>query len=190
MRKVAVFCGSNLGVKPLYAEAARRLGRVLVANDIGLVYGGGRLGLLGALADAVIAAGGQVIGVIPAALAQLGVAHEGLSALHTVGSMHERKALMASLAGGFIALPGGLGTLEEYFEMLTWTQLDIHTKPCGLLNVDGYYEDLLRFLDRMADQGFVKPEHRAMVLVEEDPERLVTALRTFRSPRIDKVDRP
>jgi uncharacterized protein (TIGR00730 family) len=185
MKHICVFCGSNLGAQPEYVEAARHLGQVLAARQITLVYGGARVGTMGEIADSVLAAGGHVIGVIPQALADK-VAHPGLSDLRVVPSMHERKALMADLADGFIALPGGLGTFEEFFEVLTWAQLGMHHKPCGLLNVRGYYQPLMDFLDQAVAQRFLKAEHRAMALIDDDPVRLLDQFRTYRPPSINK----
>lgn len=180
MKSVCVFCGSSPGVGPAYAEAARALGRALVRRNLRLVYGGGNIGLMGILADAVLREGGEVIGVIPQALLAKEVAHRGLTQLHVVGSMHERKALMAERSDGFLALPGGYGTLEEFCEVLTWAQLGLHLKPCGLLNVNGYYDRLLQFLGRAVSQGFLRPEHRALVLVGGTPEEVLDLLAAYR----------
>jgi uncharacterized protein (TIGR00730 family) len=174
--RLCVFCGSSFGASPLYADAARELGRRLVRRGIGLVYGGGDVGLMGVVADAVLAAGGPVWGVIPRALADREVAHRQLTSLEIVGSMHERKARMAELADAFLALPGGLGTLDEWFEVWTWAQLGIHAKPLGMLNVAGYFDPLLAFVDRTVDEGFVSPRHRGLVSVDGDPERLLDRL--------------
>lgn len=176
MKSVCVFAGSNSGSRPEYTAVAASLGQALVQRQINLVYGGARLGLMGTLADAVLAAGGHVTGVIPEALVAKEVAHTGLSDLRVVSSMHERKALMAELSDGFIALPGGWGTLEEYFEVLTWGQLGFHTKPCGLLNVEGYFDGLLSFLDHSIDEQFVKRESRSMILVGRAPDELIDLL--------------
>jgi uncharacterized protein (TIGR00730 family) len=186
MRRICVFCGSNAGAKPEYGEAARDLGRVLVDRGLALVYGGGKVGLMGILADAVLAGGGEVVGVIPEALMAREVGHAGLTELHVVASMHERKALMADLADGFIALPGGFGTFEEFCEVLTWSQLGFHPKPCGLLNVAGYYDPLLALFDRAVAEGFVPPPHRALVMEETDPARLLDRFAGFRPPSTDK----
>jgi uncharacterized protein (TIGR00730 family) len=169
MRRVCVFCGSSHGVRPAYSDAARSLG-------LGLVYGGGKVGLMGVVADAVLAAGGDVVGVIPHALMAREIGHAGLTTMHVVDSMHERKALMADAADAFIALPGGVGTFEELFEAITWTQLGLHAKPCGLLNVDGFYDDLLRFLDHAWVEGFIKPETRAIVKASADARELLDLL--------------
>jgi uncharacterized protein (TIGR00730 family) len=155
---------------------------VLAAENIALVYGGGRVGLMGVLADAALEQGGDVIGVIPHALDTKELAHDGLTEMHVVDTMHERKALMADLADGFISLPGGLGTFDESFEILTWAQLGIHAKPCGLLNVGGYFDKLIGFLDHAVEQRFIKPQHRDLVLVEGDPGRLLERMRTYRTP--------
>jgi uncharacterized protein (TIGR00730 family) len=176
MRRVCVFCGSSHGVRPAYSDAARSLGQALVARGLGLVYGGGKVGLMGVVADAVLAAGGDVVGVIPHALMAREIGHAGLTTMHVVDSMHERKALMADAAGAFIALPGGVGTFEELFEAITWTQLGLHAKPCGLLNVDGFYDDLLRFLDHAWVEGFIKPETRAIVKASADARELLDLL--------------
>jgi len=172
---ICVFCGSSPGNDPAYAEAAQKLGRTLAERDTTLVYGGGHVGLMGVVADAALGAGGEVIGVMPRALVDREIGHTGLTKLHVVHSMHERKALMSRLSAGFIALPGGNGTLEEFFEVLTWAQLGEHDKPCGLLNVAGYYDPLLTVFDRMVDRAFLKKEHRELVLVEEDPAALLAA---------------
>ncbi len=177
--RLCVFCGSNAGQDPVYLATARALGEALAANGIDLVYGGASVGLMGAVADAALARGGQVTGVMPQALVDKEIAHRGLSDLRVVGSMHERKALMAELADGFIALPGGLGTFEELFEVWTWAQLGYHRKPCALLNAGGFYDKLTDFLDDVVERGFVKPIHRAMLIVESDPRALIDRLREF-----------
>jgi hypothetical protein len=183
---VCVFAGSSAGARREYRLAAVELGRVLAARGIGLVYGGARVGLMGAVADAVLDNGGRAIGVIPRALVDKEVAHTGLTDLHVVTSMHERKALMADSADGFVALPGGWGTLEEFFETLTWAQLGIHGKPCGLLNVHGYYDGLLSFLEHSIEQGFVRPEYRAMISVSDSPATLLDLLQTSVPPVVKK----
>lgn len=166
------------------------MGQALAAAGIGLVYGGAHVGLMGLLADTVLAAGGEVTGVIPSALEELEIAHRGLTKLHVVGSMHERKALMAELADGFIAMPGGIGTLEEIFEVLTWAQLGMHQKPCGLFEIDGYFTLLLRFLDHTVEQRFMRAEHRDMILLESDPDRLLARFEAYRPPALVKwIDR-
>lgn len=186
MQSVCVFCGSNAGKSEVYAEAARNLARAIVGQGLKLVYGGGNIGLMGVLGEAALAAGGHVIGVTPRSLLEKEVVHTGLTELKVVNSMHERKALMEELADAFIALPGGLGTFEEMFEMLTWAQLGFHRKPCGLLNVAGFYDRLTGFLDHAVDQRFLKPEHRAMLLVESDPAVLVARLKTHQPPAVSK----
>ena len=182
MRRLCVFSGSSSGVSPDYRKAAEDLGRLIAGQGIGLVYGGAAVGLMGAVADAALAAGGEVIGVIPEALVQREVAHNGLNDLRIVGSMHERKQLMADLSDGFIALPGGIGTFEELFEVWTWTQLGTHAKPCALLNVKGFYNHLLAFLDHVIDEAFLKQVHRDMIVVANEPTALLDALKTHRLP--------
>ncbi len=173
IRRLTVFCGSNSGARPEYALAARYLGRTLATRGIGLVYGGSSIGTMGILAGAALEAGGNVIGVIPRLLVEREVALGELPDLRVVESMQERKSLMAELADAFIALPGGIGTLDEFFEMVSWTQLHIQRKPCGLLNVRGYYDRLIEFLDHAVDEEFIKKEHRPIIMVEESPERLL-----------------
>jgi uncharacterized protein (TIGR00730 family) len=179
---VCVFCGSSPGARPAYRDAAEALGRVLAAQGRTLVFGGSNVGLMRAVADAALGAGGRVIGVIPQHLVAHEVAHTGLTDLRTVNSMHERKQLMADLADAFVLLPGGLGSLEEFFEVWTWGQLGLHGKPYGLLNVDGYFDRLLAFLDHAVAERFVREEHRGLVLVDDDPERLLARLDTH-TPR-------
>src|SRR5918999_1249285 len=179
LRRLCVFCGSSPGARPAYGEAAEELGRLLAAEGIGLVYGGGKVGLMGRLADAVLAEGGDAIGVLPEALVEKEIGHAGLSDLRVVGSMHERKALMADLADGFVALPGGLGTVEELFEVYTWAQLGLHRKPCALLDVEGYYDGIARFLAHAVEQRFLREDHRAMLIVERDPRVLLDRLSDF-----------
>jgi len=178
MKNVCVFCGANPGTKPAYIDAARRLGAALGARGLGLVYGGASVGLMGAVADAALASGAQVYGVLPEVLVPREIGHPRLTELYLVGSMHERKAEMAARADAFVALPGGYGTLDELFEMLTWSQLDMHRKPCALLDVDGYYTHLTAFLDHAAAEGLLRPEHRAMLFAEHDAERLLDRLAT------------
>jgi uncharacterized protein (TIGR00730 family) len=185
-KRICVFCGSSPGSRPGYTAAATSLARYLASSKIGIVYGGGRVGLMGALADAALASGGDVIGVIPQSLADKELAHTGLSDLRVVGSMHERKAMMAELADAFIALPGGYGTFEEFCEVLTWTQLGLHRKPCGILNVEGYYDSLLALFDHAQAEQFVSPAHRHMVLSGSDPEALVRNLLEAKLPSADK----
>jgi uncharacterized protein (TIGR00730 family) len=190
MQRICVFCGSNPGANPQYTAAAQRIGAILAHRQLTLVYGGGNVGLMGVVANAVLDAGGEVIGVIPQALADLEVAHTGLPDLRIVGSMHERKALMADLSDGFIALPGGIGTLEEFCEVLTWAQLGMHVKPCGLINVEGYFDHLITFLDHAVRERFFRAEHRAMVLLEEDPDTLLNRFDAYRPPHLEKwIDR-
>jgi uncharacterized protein (TIGR00730 family) len=184
--RLCVFCGSSAGLDPAYLETARLLGTTLARNGIELVYGGASVGLMGAVADAVLAEGGRVIGVMPQALVDKEIAHTGLSDLRVVGSMHERKALMAELSDGFIALPGGLGTFEELFEVWTWAQLGYHRKPCALLNAAGFYDKLTDFLDDVVERGFVKPVHRAMLIVKDEPAALVEAIRSYEPPKVEK----
>ncbi len=186
IERICVFAGSSLGGRPEYVIAARALGRALADERIGLVYGGAGVGLMGAVADAVLDRGGSVLGVMPRALVEREVAHAGLTELRVVGSMHERKAEMADLADAFVALPGGLGTLEEMFEVLTWAGLGHHAKPCGLLNVAGYYDRMLSMMDHAAEERFVAPEHRAMLLVDEEPGPLIERFRTYRAPQVSK----
>ena len=182
MKRLCVFCGSSAGVRPEYTAVAAATGRLLVERGIGLVYGGGKVGLMGVLADAVLAASGEAIGVIPHALQEREVGHTGLSEMHVVDTMHQRKALMADLADGFVSLPGGFGTYEEFFEVLTWSQLGIHPKPCGVLNVAGFYDALLALADHAVAEGFVRAEHRQLVLVERDPAMLLDRMATFAPP--------
>lgn len=179
VKRICVFCGASPGARPEYAAATAELARLLVADGIGVVYGGGGVGLMGALADAVIAQGGEIVGVIPQALVGREIAHRDVSDMRVVGSMHERKALMAELSDAFVALPGGLGTLEELFEVYTWAQLGLHRKPCALLDVEGYYAGIARFLAHAVEERFVREEHRAMLMVERDPRVLIDRLRGF-----------
>jgi hypothetical protein len=184
LRRVCVFCGSSFGGRPDYVDAARTLGVELAGRGIGLIYGGAHVGLMGALADACRAARGEVTGVIPASLVEAEVAHSGLDDLRVVTTMHERKALMAELADGFVALPGGFGTFEEFCEVLTWSQLGLHPtpKPCGLLDVAGFYRPLVKLFDTAADQGFVRPEHRGLVLVADSPGAMLDDLAAWQPP--------
>ena len=186
MRRLCVFCGSSVGNQPAYAEAARAMGALLAARGIGLVYGGGHVGLMGVIADAVMASGGEVIGIIPQTLADREIAHAGITELRVVDSMHTRKATMADLADGFVAMPGGVGTFEEFFEVVTWTQLGLHRKPCGLLNVKAFYSPLAAFIDQAVTEGFIKPIHRAAIVVDDDPERLLDTLTTLKLPDVPK----
>jgi uncharacterized protein (TIGR00730 family) len=186
MRRVCVFCGSNIGTQPAYRESAEALGAVLAKRGIGLVYGGGNVGLMGVIADTVMARGGHVIGVIPQSLADREVAHTGITDLRVVDSMHTRKAMMAELADAFIAMPGGVGTFEEFFEVVTWAQLGLHRKPCGLLNVSGFYAPLAAFIDQAVTEGFINPVHRAAIVVDSDPVKLLDTLATIKLPDVPK----
>jgi uncharacterized protein (TIGR00730 family) len=179
MHRICVFCGSSPGARPAYAEATAEVARLLAGKGIGVVYGGGHVGLMGVLADTAMAAGGEVIGVMPQALVDREIGHTGISELRVVGSMHERKALMADLSDAFIALPGGAGTLEELFEVYTWAQLGLHDKPCGLLDVEDYFSGLVGFLDHAVAERFLREEHRAMLIVEREPRRLIERLAEF-----------
>ncbi len=181
-----MFCGSGAGAAPGYAAAARELGTTLARQGIGLVYGGASVGLMGAVADAALAAGGEVIGVIPEALVRKEVAHGGPIDLRIVGSMHERKAMMADLSDGFVALPGGIGTLEELFEIWTWAQLGHHRKPCALMNVEGFYDPLIAFLDGVVERRFLKAEHRGMLIVAAAVEPLLAAMAAYEPPVVGK----
>lgn len=182
MKSVCVFCGSRDGSRQLYTDAARRMGVEIARRGLGLVYGGGGVGLMKVLADAALEGGGEVVGVIPEALVARELAHNSLSRLHVVGSMHERKKLMADLSDGFIALPGGYGTLEEFLEVLSWAQLSIHEKPCGLLDVEDYFEPLTSLFDQAVTEGFLSQEHRSMVLREEAPQRLLDFMDRYTPP--------
>ena len=179
VRRICVFCGASPGARPQYAQATTHLARLLAGDGIGVVYGGGGVGLMGVLADAVLAEGGEIIGVIPRALVDREIAHRDVADMRVVGSMHERKALMAELADAFIALPGGIGTLEELFEVYTWAQLGLHRKPCALLNVEGYYDGIAGFLADAVAERFLREEHRDMLMVERDPHALIERLREF-----------
>lgn len=190
MDRICVFAGSSPGARPEYAIAAQELGRALVARGLGLVYGGARVGLMGAVADTVLAGGGLVTGVIPEGLVTKEIAHDGLTELRVVASMHERKAMMNDLADGFIALPGGWGTLEEFFEVLTWAQLGLHRKPCGLLNAHGYFDRLLSFIDHSVGERFVRSQQRSMVLVANSPDELLRQFDAYVPPVVEKwIDR-
>ena len=186
MQSVCVFCGSSRGDDPAYTQAARSLGTKLAESKVRLIFGGGHVGLMGEISNAALAAGGDVIGVIPKFLVERELAHEGLTDLRIVGSMHERKALMSDLSEAFIALPGGTGTLEEFFEVLTWAQLGEHAKPCGLLNVAGYYDPLITVFDRMVETGFLSAANRALLLVEDDPDRLLERFDQYEPPSTAK----
>ena len=182
LRRICVFCGSRPGARPEYLEQARRLGGLLAGRGIGLVYGGASVGLMGAVADGALAAGGDVIGVIPRALAGKELAHAGISDLRVVGSMHERKALMAELSDAFIAMPGGFGTLEELFEMVTWSQLGLHRKPFGVLNVAGFFNSLLALVEDAVREGFIPPEHRRLILESTEPDVLLDLVLGYEPP--------
>ena len=186
IKRVCVFCGSSRGSRPAYVKAAQEMGEALVRRGAGLVYGGGCVGLMGELADIVMAAGGEVIGVIPHALVAREVGHRGITELLIVRSMHERKAKMMELADGFVALPGGFGTFEEFCEVITWAQLGLHQKPCGLLNVEGYYDSLLNLFNRGVDDGFIHPKIRELVLEATDPDVLLDRLAAFEPPTVAK----
>ena len=187
MKRICVFCGSSVGARAEYAEAARALARELVRRGLGVVYGGGSVGLMGILADAALAEGGEVIGVIPRGLARKELLHTGLTELRVVESMHERKATMAELADAFVALPGGLGTLEETLEVLTWSQLGIRRKPVALLNVRGYWDALLELLGRAVEEGFVRREYLGLLLTGEAPGELLERLTTWRAPGLPQA---
>ncbi|MES0810733.1 TIGR00730 family Rossman fold protein [Roseibium sp. SCPC15] len=186
MKSICVFCGSSYGALEAYADAARETGRVIAENGYRLVYGGAKVGLMGTVADAALAAGGEVIGVLPKSLQDKEIGHEGLNELHLVGSMHERKALMAELSDGFIALPGGVGTLEEIFEVWTWGQLGYHEKPCGFLNIEGYYDQLIAFLDHQTREGFTKKAMRDMAQVASTPGALIDLFKAYTPPNTPK----
>jgi uncharacterized protein (TIGR00730 family) len=190
LRRVCVYAGSSPGARPVYRAAAQELGRLLAADGIGVVYGGGNVGLMGALADAAMEAGGEVTGVIPRALLEREVGHRGVTSLRVVASMHERKALMAELADGFVALPGGIGTLEELVEMHTWAQLGFHVKPIGVLDVAGFYRPLAAFLDHAVTERFLRPEHRATLLIDDEPTALLQRMQAWEPPAVEKwIDR-
>lgn len=186
MQRICVFCGSSPGLRPAYKQAAQAMGKALALKGIGLVYGGGNVGLMGVVADATLEAGGEVIGVIPQALVDKEVAHTGLKDLRVVGSMHERKALMAELSDAFVALPGGFGTFEEFCEVLTWAQLGLHRKPCGLLNVEGYYDHLISLFNHGVTEQFIRPQHRSLVLEEKEPLQLLDLLAGYKPLLVDK----
>jgi uncharacterized protein (TIGR00730 family) len=187
VERICVYCGSSPGHDPAYRRAAREMGEALLDRDLGLVFGGGSVGLMGTVADTVLDGGGEVVGVIPESLEAKEVAHGGVTELEVVGSMHERKQRMAEHSDGFIALPGGLGTLEELFEVLTWAQLGIHEKPCGVLNAGGFYDGLVSHLDGATEEGFVSPAHRDLAQVETDPAALLDGFETYEPPTEPKV---
>jgi uncharacterized protein (TIGR00730 family) len=186
MQRICVYCGSSPGIKPDYADAAHALARVLVENKIELVYGGASVGTMGVIANGVLELGGKVHGVIPEKLFKKEIAHEGLTELHVVKTMHARKSMMAALSDGFIAMPGGFGTLEELIEMLTWAQLGFHEKPCGVLNIAGYFDQLLGYLDHSVEQGFLKAQNRQMLLCDSDPAGLLGKFERYEAPRVEK----
>lgn len=186
MKNITVFCGSSSGFRLEYAEAAVNLAQCLAERNIRLIYGGGNVGLMGIIADEVMRQNGEVIGIIPDSLDKKEVGHRGITELHVVGSMHERKAMMAELTDGFIAMPGGIGTFEEFFEILTWAQLGFHAKPCGILNVAGYYDGLLALCDTAVGEGFLREVHRRLILDESDPTLLLEKMRNFQSPTVEK----
>jgi uncharacterized protein (TIGR00730 family) len=186
MKRVCVFCGSSPGNDPIYLETATRVGQLIAARGLDLVYGGAHVGLMGAVADAALAAGGHVIGIIPQSMVDREIAHSALTDLRIVATMHERKAMMETLSDAFLALPGGMGTLEEVCEIYTWGQLGLHAKPCGLLNVSGYYDPFLQLLDNAVTAAFLRPTHREMVLVDQDPDRLLDRFTTYRPTATSK----
>jgi len=186
MKNITVFCGSNSGFRAEYAEAAKNLAHCLVEQKIRLIYGGGNVGLMGIIADEVMKQNGEVIGIIPDSLDKKEVGHRGITELRVVGSMHERKAMMAELTDGFIAMPGGIGTFEEFFEILTWAQLGFHQKPCGILNVAGYYDGLLALCDTAVAEGFLRKAHRRLILDEFDSNLLIEKMRNFQPPAVEK----
>ncbi|MED4225286.1 TIGR00730 family Rossman fold protein [Neobacillus cucumis] len=188
MKRLAVYCGSSLGASEAYKLGAIQLGIELAKRNITLVYGGSSNGLMGAVADTVLSHGGQVIGVIPSVLVEREISHKGLTELYTVDSMHERKAKMAELADGFIVLPGGTGTLEEFFEVFTWGQIGLHQKPCGLLNIEHYYEPLISLFDHMIEQKFLQDKFRSMILVEENPDALIDHFHHYIAPSVKSYD--
>lgn len=190
MKRICVFCGSNNGLNPAFINAAENVGKFLANEKVELVYGGGRVGLMGKIADTVLENGGKVIGIIPETLAEREVAHRGLTELHVVDSMHERKAMMAELSDGFIAMPGGFGTFEEFCEIVTWSQLGFHIKPSGLLNIAGFYDDLIRMFDKATEEKFIRPVHRELVLSSDNIEQLFKLMKEFEPPKLEKwIDR-
>ena len=186
MRRICVYCGSNLGGRSVYADAARDLADVLIRHDIELVYGGADKGIMGVVADAMLKQGGKVYGVVPRMLLEKEIVHQGLTELHVVDSMHQRKSMMTTLADGFIAMPGGFGTLEEIVEIVTWGQLRFHDKPCGLLNVDGYFDHLLSYLDHANHEGFLRSENREMLLSDENAAGLLQQFESYAAPQVEK----
>lgn len=190
MKSLCIYCGSSIGSSPAYTNAARQLARTLVDDNIALVYGGGKVGLMGVIADEVLRLGGEVTGVIPKALVDKEVGHQGLTRLHIVRDMHERKAMMANLADGFVAMPGGIGTLEELFEIFTWSQLGFHDKPIGLLNVTGFYDGLIGFLDHVVNEGFLKAKQASLLMHDADSRLLIEKLKSARPQTHDKLLAP
>lgn len=186
MKNITVFCGSNSGFRTEYAEAAKNLAQLFVKDNIRLVYGGGNVGLMGVIADAVMREGGEVTGIIPDSLDKKEVGHHGITELRIVGSMHERKAMMAELADGFIAMPGGIGTFEEFFEILTWAQLGFHEKPCAVLNIAGYYDGLLALCETAVREGFLHPMHRQLILEDSEPAALLEKMKNYRPKHFGK----
>ncbi|MDE1182756.1 TIGR00730 family Rossman fold protein [Paraburkholderia sp.] len=186
MKSVCVYCGSSSGARPVYAEAARAFGLALVAADLTLVYGGGKVGLMGIIADTVMAAGGRVVGVIPELLVSKEVGHDGLSELHVVADMHQRKKMMADLSDAFVAMPGGAGTLEELFEVFTWAQLGYHQKPVALLNIEGFYDPLIQMLSHTVEEGFMRATYLDMLQADAEPAGLIDKLRLYQAPAADK----
>ncbi len=182
MNKIGVFCGSNLGKNSIFISAAKELAKVLVNNNLSLVYGGGRLGLMGEIADQMLQMNGKVTGVIPKTLVEKERAHLGIRDLRIVDSMHERKALMAELSDGFIAMPGGIGTLDEFFEIWTWAQIGLHKKPCAILNINNYFDDLIKFLNKAVDEKFLLPVFREMILIEDNPSVLINRMKNYEAP--------
>ncbi len=186
MNRICVFCGSKTGNSPLFLETAIQLGRVLAERGLELVYGGASIGLMGAVADSVMAGGGKVVGVIPEAMASKEVAHDGVTEMHVVSSMHERKSMMARLADAFVALPGGFGSFEELLEMITWAQLGIHRKPVGILNVNGYYDPLIQLFEGAIEAGFIKPRNRQLFVIEQEADRLLQTLLAHKPPEVKR----
>ena len=186
IKRICVFCGSNPGTRPAYTEFAQQLGKVIVSHGMGLVYGGGSIGLMGIIADTVLKEKGEVIGVIPHALSSKEFAHTGLTELRLVSSMHERKAMMVELSDAFIAMPGGFGTFDELFEVLTWAQLGLHAKPIGLLNAKGYFDLLLKFINQVLAEGFIQEKHRHLIIASNDPEKLLRSLISYKPAKLPK----
>ena len=187
MKRICVYCGSNGGGNSSYLQMAEEFGSLLAEQGVGVVYGGGSVGMMGAVADGALSRGGEVIGITPNMFVEMGVIHQGLTTLKVVNTMHERKALMAELSDGFVALPGGLGTFEELFEVLTWAQIGLHQKPCGILNVAGYFDRLVEFLDHAVQERFIKESHRKMIMVEDSPQKLFERLLSYTAPQESKL---